>query len=118
MNWFSDLPLIYLHRAPVDFRKAVNGLCELVEHELAMKPFDDCLYVFCNRSRDRVKILHWDRTGFVLWYKRLEKEKFKWPVDDLETVLRIDQQALDWLLSGLAIRPPEPHRTLHYQSLS
>ena len=94
MNWFSDLPTIYLHRLPVDFRKAVNGLCELVQGELEMNPFDQNLYVFCNRKRDRLKILHWDRTGFVLWYKRLEKEKFKWPVDDVETVIQVDEQSL------------------------
>ena len=63
MNWFNDLPTIYLHRQPVDFRKAVNGLCEVVETELSMNPFDECLYVFCNRSRDRLKILHWIRLG-------------------------------------------------------
>ena len=117
MNWFNDLPAIYLHRAPVDFRKAVNGLYELVEQELSMNPFDDCLYVFCNRNRDRLKILHWDRTGFVLWYKRLEKEKFKWPLGEADAVIRVDEQALDWLLSGLAICPPKAHKTLHYQSL-
>lgn len=88
MNWFNDLPTIYLHRSPVDFRKAVNGLCELVQDELEMNPFDENLYVFCNRKRDRLKILHWDRTGFVLWYKRLEKEKFKWPIDDVETIIQ------------------------------
>jgi len=63
---FNDLPTIYLHRTPVDFRKAVNGLCELVQQELEMNPFDENLYVFCNWKRDRLKILHWDRTGFVL----------------------------------------------------
>jgi transposase len=77
MNWFNDLPASYLHRAPVDFHKAVNDLSELVEQELEMNPFDENLYVFCNRKRDRLKILHWDKTGFVLWYKRPEKEKFK-----------------------------------------
>jgi len=118
MNWFGDLPTIYLHRSPVDFRKAVNGLCEVVEQELGMSPFDECLYVFCNRNRDRLKILHWDKTGFVLWYKRLEKEKFKWPLNDADTVIRVDEQALAWLLKGLTIHPPEPHKTLHYQSLT
>lgn len=116
MNWFSDLPPIYLHRAPVDFRKAVNGLSELIETELSMNPFDECLYVFCNRNRDRLKVLHWDRTGFVLWYKRLEKQKFKWPIDEDELVVELDEQALGWLLSGLTIRPPEPHKTLHYET--
>lgn len=57
MNWFNDLPTIYLHRSPVDFCKAVNGLCELVQDELEMNPFDENLYVFCNRKRDRLKIL-------------------------------------------------------------
>jgi len=118
MNWFSDLPTIYLHRSPVDFRKAVNGLCELVQDELEMNPFDENLYVFCNRKRDRLKILHWDRTGFVLWYKRLEKEKFKWPVDEVEAVIQVDEQSLSWLLSGLMIRPPEPHKILHYQPMT
>lgn len=117
MNWFNGLPTIYLHRSPVDFRKAVNGLCDLVEQELEMNPFDGNLYVFCNRSRDRLKILHWDRTGFVLWYKRLEKEKFKWPIDDIEMIIQVDEQSLSWLLTGLTIRPPEPHKSLYYQPL-
>ncbi len=116
MNWFSDLPTIYLHRAPVDFRKAVNGLCEVVQTQLSMNPFDENLYVFCNRGRDKLKILHWDRTGFVLWYKRLERDKFKWPADDSEAVIQVDEQSLNWLLTGLTIRPPEPHKALHYQS--
>ena len=58
MNWFNDLPAVYLHRGFVDFRKAVNGLSEIVEQELQMNPFDESLYVFCNRARDKIKILH------------------------------------------------------------
>lgn len=118
MNWFNDLPTIYLHRAPVDFRKAVNGLCEVVQTELSMNPFDESLYVFCNRGRDKLKILHWDKTGFVLWYKRLEKDKFKWPVRDDDDIIEINQESLGWLLSGLTIRLPEQHKPLNYYSLS
>lgn len=118
MNWFNDLPAVYLHRNPVDFRKAINGLCVLVEQELAMNPYDESLFVFCNRGRDKLKILHWDRTGFVLWYKRLEKEKFKWPIQHSDTVIEVTEQSLTWLLSGLTILPPEPHKTLYYQSVS
>lgn len=117
MKWFSDLPTIYLHRDCVDFRKAVNGLCEIVEHERLMNPYAEALYVFCNRNRDRLKILHWDQTGFVLWYKRLEKEKFKWPTRDDDAVIVINEESLNWLLNGLSIRPPEPHKPLNYQSL-
>ena len=117
MNWFNDVPRIYLHRAPVDFRKAVNGLSEVVAQELSMNPFDESLYVFCNRGRDKIKILHWDKTGFVLWYKRLEKEKFKWPKDNMESVIELDEQALNWLLSGLPIFLPKPHKPLNYHPL-
>jgi transposase len=115
MNWFNDLPRIYLHREPVDFRKAVNGLSEVVAQELSMNPFDESLYVFCNRGRDKLKILHWDKTGFVLWYKRLEKDKFKWPLDEVDGVIELTDESLSWLLSGLAIRPPTPHQALDYR---
>ena len=117
MNWFNDLPCIYLHRDYVDFRKAVNGLCAIVEQELLMNPFDESLYVFCNRSRDKLKILHWDKTGFVLWYKRLEKDKFKWPIRENESVIGLNEESLNWLLTGLPVRPPAPHKTLFYQPL-
>ena len=118
MKWFSDLPAIYLHREYVDFRKAVNGLCLIVEQELSLNPYDASLYVFCNRSRDKLKILHWDETGFVLWYKRLEKDQFKWPRDELGSVIELTEQSLNWLLTGLPIRPLEPHKALFYQPLS
>ena len=118
MKWFSELPTVYLHRKPVDFRKAINGLCVLVEQEMALDPYSEDLFMFCNRGRDKLKILHWDKTGFVMWYKRLEKEKFKWPLTVTEAVITIDEQALGWLLSGLSIVPPEPHKTLYYQTVS
>jgi len=104
VKWFNELPAVYLHRNPVDFRKAINGLCVIVEQEMAMSPYDASLFVFCNRNRDKLKILHWDKTGFVLWYKRLE-------------VIQVNEQSLHWLLTGLAIYPPKPHQTLHYQSI-
>lgn len=118
MKWFSDIPAVYLHRNPVDFRKAINGLCILVEQEMAMNPFDESLFIFCNRGRDKLKVLHWDRTGFVLWYKRLEKEKFKWPLKATEDVIQVNDQALEWLLTGLDMLPMERHKTLCYQAVS
>ena len=118
MKWFSDIPAVYLHRNPVDFRKAINGLCIVVEQEMAMNPFDESLFIFCNRGRDKLKVLHWDKTGFVLWYKRLEKEKFKWPHKATEDVIQVNEQALEWLLTGLDIVPMERHKTLCYQAVS
>ncbi len=118
MKWFSDLPTVYLHRTPVDFRKAVNGLSVIVEQEMAMNPYSDSLFVFCNRRHDKLKILHWDKTGFVLWYKRLEKEKFKWPLREASDVIQLNEQSLHWLLTGLEIHPPKPHKTLQYKAVS
>ena len=80
MRMFVDAGAIYLHRDSVDFRKSINGLVTIVEQEMQLSPFAPALFVFCNRNRDRVKVLYWDQTGFCLWYKRLEKEKFKWPL--------------------------------------
>lgn len=71
---------VYLYLQPVDFRKSINGLSALVELEMSLDPFMPALFVFCNRQRDKVKLLYWERNGFVLWYKRLEKQRFCWPL--------------------------------------
>ena len=65
---FHDV-LIYLHRAPVDFRKAINGLSIIVDNEMGHNIFDNSLFVFCNKRRDKLKVLYWDKTGFCLWHK-------------------------------------------------
>ena len=57
MKWLTDLPPVYLHRAPVDFRKAVSGLIVIVEQEMSSSPHADGLFVFCNENKDRLKIL-------------------------------------------------------------
>ena len=72
----------YFCRDPVDMRKAIDGLSYLVEPLLAQKPASGNLFVFVARDRSKVKILYWDRTGFALWYKRLERGRFPSPSDD------------------------------------
>lgn len=62
---------VYLHRGIVDMRKSINGLSAIVEQELGLSPFAPQLFVFCNRKRDKIKILYWERSGFVLWYNHL-----------------------------------------------
>lgn len=79
MKMFIDIPDVFLLRDVVDFRKSINGLIGIVEDELERDAYTGALFVFCNKAKDRLKILYWDKTGFVLWYKRLEKQKFKWP---------------------------------------
>jgi transposase len=71
MKMFVEPANIYLYMDIVDFRKSINGLIVVVEQDMNLNPFRDALFVFCNKKRDKVKILYWDKTGFALWYKRL-----------------------------------------------
>ncbi len=111
MKMFVAPDDIYLYLDKVDFRKSINGLIVVVEQQLELSPFSDALFVFCNKKRDKLKILYWDKTGFALWYKRLEKHRFKWPVDADMRQMHLSEQQLGWLLSGFDVMG---HKPLHY----
>jgi transposase len=100
---------VFLHREPVDFRKQINGLAVLVQEEMALNVMRQALFVFTNRRCDRIKALYWDRTGFCLWLKRLEKERFKWPLAHEDDVITLTGEQLNWLLSGFDIFRFPPH---------
>ena len=114
MRLFQDVPLVYLHRDPVDFRKAINGLVVIIEQSMALSAYEQALFVFCNRGRDKLKIVYWDETGFCLWYKRLEKARFAWPRRADENVVSLSEEQLHWLLRGLDIMTLQPHERLNY----
>ena len=95
----NDAP-VFLRTGATDMRKSINGLSALVQYEMKKNPFAQGYYVFCSRSRKLLKILYWDRTGFALWYKRLEAERFPWPKDQ-ESVAAITADELEGLLSGI-----------------
>jgi transposase len=84
-------------------RKQINGLAAIVEGSFNLDPFDGALFVFCNRSRDRVKILEWDGDGFWLYFKRLEKGHFKWPTLEEEATMTLTGEELTYLLGGTRI---------------
>lgn len=107
MNRYQGLP-IYLYRDAVDFRKSINGLALIVEQALGRSPFDPGLYLFSNKQRDKLKALYWDKTGFALWYKRLEKHRFKWPRKIETESLSLSDQQLQWLLDGYDIQGHQP----------
>lgn len=112
-----DLPKVYLCLEPVDFRKAIQGLSLLVEQELELNPFDATLFVFINRRRDKIKILYWEKNGFCLWYKRLEKQRFKWPSNHTGATIALSGEQLNWLLDGFDLWRNKPHETLHFSSV-
>jgi len=107
---------VYLALGSTDMRKAINGLSMLVQGSLEMDPFSGYLFVFCNRRRTIVKILYWDRNGFCLWQKRLEREVFRWPESE-EQVVEIKLRELRWLLEGMDFRFVSAHQKLSYTTV-
>lgn len=115
IHWSEDAA-IYLHRLPVDFRKAINGLITIVEQDMQLPLFERSLFVFCNKRRTQLKVLYWDSTGFVLWQKRLEQDKFKWPRLHDKEVIQLTHEQWLWLLRGVDVSKINLHKTLFFQS--
>jgi transposase len=91
---------VYLACGKTDMRKSINGLCAIVEGSFRLNPFDNALFVFCNRNRDRIKILEWDGDGFWLYFKRLEKGRFRWPTSDEAQTMILSGEELHVLLGS------------------
>jgi len=103
---------VFLAPGPTDLRKSIDTLAILVAGRLNQQPLSGHLFGFCNRRRDTVKILYWDRNGFCLWHKRLERDRFLWPENE-DAVRMLSLRQLRWLLDGLSI-DQAAHRSLHY----
>ena len=114
MKMFVEPRGVFLHRDAVDFRKSIDGLVAIVEQELGRDAYTGTLFVFCNKAKNKLKLLYWDKSGFALWYKRLEKQRFKWPSKVSEREFVLTEQQLHWLLSGYDVLG---HEELHYQSM-
>ena len=94
---------IHLACGATDMRKSINGLMIIVQEEFQLDPFSASLFVFCNRSRDRLKILEWDKDGFWLFFKRLEKGKFRWPQPGETSTMILTDEELAVLLGGVRV---------------
>ncbi len=104
---------IYLVSGATDMRKSIDGLSMIVSEVLELDPMSQVWFIFCNRQHDNLKILFWDTNGFWLYYRRLEKGRFKWPAGQDETAAQcISQHQLNWLLSGLPLHAPQAHQPL------
>jgi len=92
---------VYLATEPVDLRRGHDGLCALVRGRLGLDPMAGQLFAFIGRRGDRIKVLFWDRGGFVVYYKRLAEGRFKWPrvAPDADRVV-LDPTELTMLLGG------------------
>jgi len=90
---------IFISTVPGDMRRSFDGLAAMTEQILAQDPFSGHLFVFRNKRGDRVKILYWDRSGYCLWYKRLEEGTFRFP-ERREKSVEVDAAELALLLEG------------------
>ena len=109
-----QLPEVFLHRQPVDFRKSIDGLSAIVERDMQQSPFSKQLYIFINKRRNRLKILFWEDNGFCLYYKRLEQKQFHWPRHLEDEVVGGGGGGLNWLLDGINIKYLMPARPPQY----
>ena len=97
------LPLgtrIFMAVAPVDMRRSFSGLCAIISETLGANPIGGDLFLFRGKRSDRVKAIVWDRTGLAIWYKRLERGKYKWPSPDADS-MELTEQELALLLDGV-----------------
>ena len=108
---------VYLACGSTDLRKSIDGLAALVQMEFELNPFAPGLFVFCNRKRDKLKILQWDHNGFWLYYRRLERGRFKWPSSGRQPI-EVSSRQLRWLLDGLPIVQKAAHSAVTAKKIS
>lgn len=92
---------IYFYGAAVDFRKSIDGLSILVQEVLKQNVFGPNLFLFVSRDKRKVKCLYWDQTGFAIWYKRLEQDRFPVQRRREDKTIELKREQLEWLLSGV-----------------
>lgn len=105
----SSTTEIYLACGVTDFRKSFDGLSGIVEEKLGLSPTSGQVFVFCNRRRDRIKVLHWDGSGLWVATKRLESGTFRWPSSD-SLRLEYRPEELYMLLSGIDLNETKKRR--------
>lgn len=103
---------IWLYPKPIDFRKQIDGIVMLVADHLQLNPTSGQLFLFRSRNANKIKILWWDRNGFCLFYKRLEKGKLKFPAI-IDQAVELTRDQLSWLLSGLDYQKQQSLPSVH-----
>lgn len=116
MLTLSPTVRIYLASGITDMRKSFDGLAGLARDVIGEDPLSGHLFVFCNRRRDRLKILYWDRSGFCLFAKRLEKGTFAWPESKDRTRVELTAEQLVMLIGGIDLGATRRRRWLDHRA--
>ena len=104
-----DGAAVYLASGSTDMRKSIDGLAAIVSQDFDLDLFSNSLFVFCNKGCDKLKILYWDHNGFWLYYRRLERGRFRWPDRCATQTVAIGRRQLQWLLDGLTLEQRQAH---------
>lgn len=108
---FPAKTAVYLSCSHIDMRKSINGLAAVVQGTFELDPFQGALFVFCNKDKNKIKVLHWDKDGFALYYKRRERGRFCWPtLSEQRGTVDVTMDDLNRLLDGLLMEKFIPHK--------
>lgn len=108
----------YLYREPTDMRKSFDGLCGIVTSQLRQSPMSGDVFIFINKPRNRIKLLRWEFSGFVLFYKRLERGTFELPLFRSGDIsIRIDYAELAMMVTGIALKNTKKRVRFYHQNL-
>jgi transposase len=111
----ADAVKIFVQLSPIDMRKSIDGLTALIVDEFSMSPQSGSIFIFYNKDRNKVKAIYWDKNGFILHYKRLDKGRFKFSRSPLDRILEINQDQFQWLFSGLDFQLMQEFSHLNYE---
>ena len=111
---FPTTARYYLYTRPTDMRKSFDGLCGLVINHLGQNPMTGDVFIFMNRRRALIKLLVWDQTGFVIYYKRLEKGTFELPgFEEGMSSVKITRRTLMLILEGISLENIKTRKRYH-----
>ena len=108
---FTGADKVYIACGYTDLRKGIDGLASMVQQQFQLDSFTNTLFLFCGRRRDRIKGLYWEKDGFILLYKRLERGAYQWPRNENEARSLTPQQ-YRWLMEGLKTEQPKANKAV------
>ena len=113
MKGLAEFPRLHLYSTPIDFRRGIDYMASLIVEATSASVFSGELFAFTNRRRNRLRMFYWDESGYAVWMKRLDKERFVWPRRvSASHVVTVDE--LRWLLMGLNIDKMKGHAALSF----
>jgi len=113
----KSITTIYVAYGATDFRKQIISLCAMVENKFKISPYNRVAFIFCNKKRNSIRVLCYDKNGFILAQKTLldqDKMKFQWPRNNGE-LKQITKEQLNWLLSGLKMYPDKHFKDIEIE---